>query len=117
MMFLADEGVDRSIVDGLRKLDFDVFYVIEATRSLRDENLLQIAANEKRIPITKDKDFGELVFRLNRAHSGVILIRLEGITTQERAEVTCPLILKHKEQLLTSFTVIQKGIIRIRRSR
>lgn len=43
MKFLADEGIDRSIVDGLRKLDFDVFYVIEEIRSLDDDILLQIA--------------------------------------------------------------------------
>ena len=34
MKFLADEGVDRSVVDGLRQLGFDVFYVIDETRSL-----------------------------------------------------------------------------------
>lgn len=110
MKFLADEGVNRSIVDGLRQLNFDVFYVVEETRSLDDDILLQIAADEKRILITKDKDFGELVYRLNKVHSGVI----EGLATQERADMTCSLILKYQEQLLNSFTVIQKGIIRIR---
>jgi len=29
MRFLADEGVDRSIVEILRKFDFDVHYVID----------------------------------------------------------------------------------------
>ncbi len=116
MKFLADEGVDRSIVDGLRQMGFDVFYVIEETRSLDDDTLLQIAANEKRILITKDKDFGELVFRLNKVHSGVILLRLEGLTTHERADMVCSVIRDHNEQLPRSFTVIQKGIVRIRQS-
>ncbi len=114
MNFLADEGIDRSIVDGLRQSGFDVFYVIDETRSLDDDVILQIAADEKRILITKDKDFGELVFRLNKVHAGVVLLRLEGLETQERADLVCPLLLKHKNQLLNSFTVIQKGIIRIR---
>jgi predicted nuclease of predicted toxin-antitoxin system len=117
MKFLADEGIDRTIVDGLRKLSFDVFYVIEETRSLSDNVLLEIAAQEERILITKDKDFGELVFRLNKAHHGVVLLRLEGLTTQERADITCPLILKHSSELPNAFTVIQKGIIRIRQGR
>lgn len=43
MKFLADEGVDRSIVEGLRKLNFDVYYVVEKIRSLNDDVLLQIA--------------------------------------------------------------------------
>ena len=114
MKFLADEGVDRSIVDGLRKLNFDVYYVIEEIRSLYDDVLLQIAHEENRVLITRDKDFGELVFRLNKAHAGVILIRLEGHNTHERGDIVCRLISQYLDQLLNSFTVIQKGIIRIR---
>jgi predicted nuclease of predicted toxin-antitoxin system len=114
MRFLADEGVDRIIVTGLRSLNFDVFYVIEEARSLDDETLLNIALTEERILITRDKDFGELVFRLNRAHAGVILIRLEGYTTEERGEIVRQIIQQYADQLPNGFTVIQKGIIRIR---
>lgn len=114
MKFLADEGVGRSIVEGLRKLNFDVYYVVEKIRSLNDDVLLQIAFEENRILITRDKDFGELVFRLNKAHAGVILIRLEGYKTEERGEIVCRLIFQYLDQLPNSFTVIQKGIIRIR---
>jgi len=64
MKFLADEGVDRSIVEVLRELQHNVYYVIEETRSLSDDELLAIAANESRILLTRDKDFGELVYRL-----------------------------------------------------
>lgn len=115
MKFLADEGVDRSIVNCLRMLNFDVYYVIDEIRSLDDETLLQIAQKDERILITRDKDFGELVFRLNRAHCGVVLLRLEGFTTEERAAVVCTLIEKYQDQLLNAFTVIQKESIRIRK--
>ena len=114
MRFLADEGVDRSIVNGLWLLNFDVYYVIDEIRSLYYEVLLQIAFDEKRILITKDKDFGELVYRLNKAHLGVTLLRLEGHASQERADNVCPLIFKYRDQLYNAFTVIQKGIVRIR---
>lgn len=50
-MFLADEGVDRSIVDGLRSSGFDVSYTIDEARALDDETILQIVMNEKRILI------------------------------------------------------------------
>ncbi|MBZ4187462.1 DUF5615 family PIN-like protein [Niabella beijingensis] len=115
MKFLADEGVDRSIVNCLRGLNFDVYYVIEEIRSLDDKTLLQIATKEKRILITRDKDFGELVFRLNQVHSGVLLLRLEGCTTQERAAIVCSLTEKYQDQLPNAFTVIQKDAIRIRK--
>ena len=114
MRFLADEGIDRSIVDGLRILGFEVYYVIEDVRSLDDDILLQIALDENRVLITRDKDFGELVYRLNKAHAGVILIRLEGNSTQDRADIVCKLVKQYEDQLPNSFSVIQKGIIRIR---
>lgn len=114
MRFLADEGVDRSIVTGLRDLNFDVYYVIEEVRSLDDETLLEIARKEGRILITRDKDFGELVFRLNKAHSGIVLIRLKNHTTEERRAIVCHLIQEYADQLPNAFTVIQKEIIRIR---
>lgn len=117
MRFLADEGVDRSIVTGLRNLSYDVFYVIEEIRSLDDATLLNIATKEERILITRDKDFGELVFRLNKVHAGVILIRLEGYTTEERGEMVCHIIRQYADQLPNGFIVIQKGIIRIRHQR
>ncbi len=114
MNFLADEGVDRSIVDRLITSDFNVYYVVDEIRSLDDETLLHMAVTEQRILITRDKDFGELVFRMGQAHAGVILIRLDGYDTNERADIVCSLIQQYAEQLPKSFAVIQKGIIRIR---
>lgn len=115
MKFLADEGVDRSIVDGLRQKGYNTLYVIEEDRGLDDERILQMAENEKRILITKDKDFGELVFRLNRVHAGVVLLRLEGLATSKRGQVVCDLLDKYKAHIRHSFTVIQHGAIRIRK--
>ena len=115
MKFLADEGIDRSIVSGLRQFGYDVYYVVEQQRSLDDDVLLIKAKEEKRILITRDKDFGELVFRLNQAHTGVILIRLEGFDTEKRGEIVCGLIDKYREQLEDAFSVIQRGVIRIRK--
>jgi predicted nuclease of predicted toxin-antitoxin system len=114
MRFLADEGIDRSIVDGLRLLGFDVFYVVEQIRSVNDDILLQTALDENRVLITRDKDFGELVYRMHKAHAGVVLVRLEGYTSRERGDLVCKLIEQYQEALPNTFSVIQKGFIRIR---
>ena len=114
MNFLADEGVDSSVVTGLRKSGHNVYFVIEEERAREDDVLLEKAKNENRILITRDKDFGELVYRLNKAHAGVILIRLEGLNTIERGEMVCKLISQHHHQLQNFFSVIQRGVIRIR---
>ena len=44
-----------------------------------DEEVLSISLKESSILITEDKDFGELVYRLKKAHIGIILIRLSGL--------------------------------------
>ncbi len=115
MKFLADEGVDRSIVETLRKSGYDVYYVIEETRSLTDDEILTFAAHESRILLTRDKDFGELVFRLRKPHAGIILIRLEGYSTDVRSKIVDTIIQKHKDELANAFTVIQPKVVRIRR--
>jgi hypothetical protein len=38
-------------------------------------------------PFGTFKDFGELVFRLNRVAAGVILVRLEGLLPETKATI------------------------------
>ena len=114
MKFLADEGVDKHIVDALRSLKFDVYYVAERNRGLDDDAILQLANDETRILITRDKDFGELVHRLNKVHVGIILIRLDEYNSLERSEMVCNIIEQYAERLANAFSVIQRGLIRIR---
>jgi predicted nuclease of predicted toxin-antitoxin system len=85
MNLVADEGVDRQIVEQLRSVGHDVVYVAELAPSTSDDAVLQQANDRQAILITIDKDFGELVFRLNRVAAGVVLIRLEGLTTATKA--------------------------------
>lgn len=77
--------------------------------------MLRIAFEEDRILITRDKDFGELVFRLHKLHAGVILIRLEGYTTQERGKIVCTTVKLYLDKLSDAFTVIQPKLVRIRK--
>ena len=63
MKFIADECCDTGIVISLRREGHDVFYVLEEEPGLRDEVVLQRAYVERRILLTEDKDFGELVYR------------------------------------------------------
>ena len=82
MNWIADESVDRQIVERLRMENHSVFYVAEMTPSISDEKVLSIADKESTPLITSDKDFGELVFRQNIVSSGVVLIRLAGLSSE-----------------------------------
>ena len=76
MTFLADEGVDRQIVERLRLDGHEVSYVAEMTPGIMDEVVLSESRNSESVLITADKDFGELVFRQRQTSTGVLLIRL-----------------------------------------
>jgi predicted nuclease of predicted toxin-antitoxin system len=64
MNLLADESLDKPIVEQLRKDGFDVLYVYEMEPSIRDEIVLLRANEHNAFLVTVDKDFGELVYRL-----------------------------------------------------
>lgn len=76
MKILADESVDRAIVERLRQHNYQVWYVAEMEPGISDGVVLNFANREEAILLTADKDFGEIVFRQKRTAKGVILIRL-----------------------------------------
>lgn len=71
---------------------------------------------KKRILVTQDKDFGELVYRLKTAHFGIILIMLGNIDTYEKSRITNFVTHEYREKLIGAFMVIQPNAIRIRHS-
>lgn len=116
MKFLADESVDRQVVDQLRIDGHEVWYVSEMEPGIPDDLVLSRANQEMAILVTADKDFGELVFRQKRISMGVILTRLAGLSPGQKAELVSAAISQHIPELESAFTVIVPGSIRIRRS-
>ena len=115
MRFIADGGVDAQIVIALRERENDVIYVAEFDAGASDEELLKLANRENRILLTRDKDFGELVFRLRKVHSGIILNRLYELDSSTKARLVLEVLEKYGDELLGSYTVIQPGRVRIRK--
>ena len=117
MNLLADEGVDRLIVDKLRQDGHAVAYIAEMSPGIDDDTILRQANADNALLLTLDKDFGELVFRQGLVHAGVILIRLAGLQPATKANIVAAAILEHETELLESFSVISPGSIRIRQKR
>ena len=115
MKFLADESVDAPIVYAIREKKLDISYISEFASGIDDEEVLTIANAENRILITLDKDFGELVYRGAHLHHGIVLIRLEGLSSEAKVEIVTSFVLDHQDELFNAFTVIQKNFIRIRK--
>jgi predicted nuclease of predicted toxin-antitoxin system len=114
LRFIADEGVEKDIVLALRK-KYNVLYVAESMQSSADDQILRKAGEENRILITLDKDFGELVYRLNQVHAGVILCRVQSLPIGEAVMLVTETVEKYGSDLRGAFTVIQPKNIRIRR--
>ena len=116
MNFLADEGVDRQVVDGLRQSGHNVSYIAEMDPGITDEAVLEFATLNNLILLTADKDFGELVYRQNRESSGIILLRLGEMSSATKATMVTSSVRQHADELPGAFAVFTPGIIRIRHS-
>lgn len=114
MNLLADESVDRQIVEHLRKDGHDVVYVAELEPGISDETVLQRANERGALLLTQDKDFGELTFRQKLVHQGVVLIRLSGFSNQSKAGLVADALRERGTRFVNAFSVISPGMIRIR---
>ena len=63
-------------MQALRRIGLDVEWVVEWRRDPGDRAILNFAHASGRVFLTRDKDFGDLIFRDAMPHSGVL--RLAG---------------------------------------
>ena len=114
LRFLIDESTGRSVAEELRRLGADVIFVPDVIPQAADATILKLAARERRIVVTNDKDFGELVFRSGRDHAGVLLLRLDDESAGNRVRMIAEIFTRHQHQLAGAFTVATEQTIRIR---
>ena len=102
------------LVTFLRAHGHDVLYVAEAASGLRDADVVALALREKRLLLTEDKDFGDLVFRRERMVPGVVLIRIGSETAVLKMTRLALAIERYGEGLFGRYTVIEEGRFRSR---
>lgn len=114
MNFLVDESVDQQIVERLRQDGHEILYVAEMEPGISDDDVLEVANQHGALLLTADKDFGELIFRLNRLSKGVVLLRLAGLSPEAKAMFVSSAIREHGHKLSEAFSVLSPGMVRIR---
>lgn len=114
MILYCDEGVDRAIVDALRSEGHAVTYVAELAPGITDEQVLADANRLGALLVTRDKDFGELVFRQHRLHTGILLLRLVGLVREQKAQLVCFSVEAHGSEMGGAFAVLTRDRLRIR---
>lgn len=82
MRFLVDACAGKRLADWLVQRGHDVLFAVELGADPGDRALLELAADEDRVVVTIDTDFGELVFLHGVAHAG--LVRLPDVPMVDR---------------------------------
>jgi predicted nuclease of predicted toxin-antitoxin system len=116
MRFLLDQDVYAATARFLTRLGHDVVQVGQIGLSqAEDEALLQVSQEQGRLFVTRDRDFGNLVF-VKALGAGVLYLRLLP-STQEAVHREIERVLSDhaEEELAQSFVVIEPGGHRIRR--
>ena len=113
LRFLADESCDFAAVRALRTEGYDVLSVAEASAGADDEHVIALALGERRILLTEDKGFGQLVFAAGHKSLGVVLLRFQASARTVVGARTLDLVRKHADRLTGSFVVLQPERIRI----
>ncbi len=114
MRFLFDECCHRLLVVALREAGHDVRYAAETDARATDLIISILAAEENRIVVTADYDFGELAIRRQQALPGVILLAPSQTPIADRAARLLDVISKAQTGLLGALTIIEDGRVRQR---
>ena len=117
MKFLIDNALSPKVAEGLRKAGYDAIHVRDrGLAAAKDIDLLVLAANEDRIIVSADSDFGTLLALRQESKPSFILFRRG---TERRPAKQIPLLLENLEAIRDvlesgSVVVFEKTRIRIR---
>ena len=114
LKFVIDVGVGRSIEEWLASQNFKVLAIASINPEMKDFEIIQLANHEDGIIVTMDKDFGELVFKNNKTHKGILLLRLDDAVSEEKLAAIQNIIPEYLGKLKNNFSVYQNGKLRTR---
>jgi predicted nuclease of predicted toxin-antitoxin system len=113
MNFVADESCAMPVIRALREAGHDVVAIAEVARGASDDQVLERATEDKRVLITEDRDFGELVYARGRSSAGVILVRFDSRVRQAKVATVVEAVSKLGTRLGDAFTVVEPGRVRV----
>ena len=97
MEFLIDRCAGRRLAEWLSSLGHDVVEARSLGPDPGDSILLSWATEQKRILLTIDTDFGQLVYVNGARHCGIV--RLPDVPTQERIRLMEMVLTRYSSQL------------------
>jgi len=112
--FLADENVEAPVIQALRDLGHEVLEVRRLKPGAGDDAVVSLAVARTCVLVTNDKDFGEFVFLQGKRIPGALLLRLRGISGEEKAPVVRAAVRGADARFMGYFVVVESGRVRSR---
>jgi predicted nuclease of predicted toxin-antitoxin system len=113
---IADESVDGRIIHFLQTQDYTVISIAKLSPGLSDSAVIEVAINHMAFIITEDKDFGdELIFKAPHLKVPTLLLRLSGLTIQEKTIRLSNTLNEYRTELKQSFSVLTPHKLRVRK--
>ena len=115
VLLLTNENVPLQSVKVLRHHGHDVLAITETSPGIGDEEVLELAYKQRRILITFDRDYGELVFlRQLPCPPAIILFRFDPATPDEAGILLADFLLNCGTEIETNFIVMDRDHCRKR---
>jgi len=112
MRFLADESCDFALVRALRDAGHDVVAVHEKMPGA-DAVVIEEAVRDRRVLLTEDADFGQLVFASAARSPGVVFVRFPATLRRAMVSTLLEFVTLHGQRIAGSFVLIQPGRVRV----
>ena len=109
MKFLLDENIGKQVAQFLQNLGHSALLIREISPGIADYEILSLAVSGNSILITSDKDFGKLVFKEKQPHTGVVFLRLEDESSDNKIRALKFVFSKYKKIEGNFITVMEKG--------
>lgn len=107
MRFLIDRCAGRRLAEWLRAQGHDVVGAWELGEDPGDRALLECAAEDGRVLVTIDTDFGELVYLQALPHAG--LVRLPDVPVERRIALMNALLERYRRALEAQAVITIRG--------
>jgi len=113
MKLILDADIPCSFLSQLKDKGYDVIDARNLSKApLRDEEIFQLASKEKRILITRDLDFSNILIYPPKNSSGIIVLRTHLLPKEEIFKILLKALQTPPEQLQGTLIIAQKDRLR-----
>ena len=119
LRLLIDANMPRLITRSLTALGYDVVDIRDVEMpGVADERIFEIAQQEKRVIITRDQDFGNVLLYPPGLHSGIIVLKTHMLSSESIRDLLAGFLAEIKEDEVSgSLIILEKHRYRIRRGK